>query len=479
MCGDWRLRTSGVVYKPLAGVRAAVRGRVDNLSFTTNRPHRPHRQRLPRGMNPHSQSPVTAGRRAAHRRLIRAAAIADAAGTLAAPGAVLIEDGRIVASGSPQSIGSAGDAGDAMEEVLPGEIVIPALVNAHAHLDLTHMGPQPQTGDFAAWVDRVRSGRARSPEAIAASVREGIRLSRAGGTAIVGDIAGVRSIVPTQTLRDAGMAAVSYLEVFGIGNTQAATIEFLKAATASQPGIDAGVRFGLQPHAPYSCGPDVYRAVAAMGLPLSTHLAETRDELEFVASATGPLADMLGRIGVWDDSITGFGRHSIDHITNLLGDHPLLAAHLNYLDDRHVELLARRKITVAYCPRASAYFGHVNHRYRDMLAAGVNVALGTDSILCLGTADRISVLDEMRLLHRRDATDPMTLLAMTTINGARVLGTRESLVTLKPGESAGLLALPVGDAPTSAHEAMVQAMKRDDPPRWVLGPIAGRNEWFQ
>ena len=141
--------------------------------------------------------------------------------------------------------------------------------------------------------------------------------------------------------------------------------------------------------------------------------------------------------------------------------------------------MARRKIGVAYCPRASAYFGHANHRYRDMLGAGVNVALGTDSILCLGTADRISVLDEMRLLHRRDATDPMTLLAMTTIKGARVLGTRESLVTLKPGESAGLLALRIGDAPTSAHEAMVQAMKRDDPPRWVLGPIAGRNEWFQ
>ncbi len=426
-------------------------------------------------MNPHSQSPVTAAHRA-RRRLILAAAIADAAGTQAAPGAILIEGDRILASGSPQSIGGAGDA---VEEALPRAIVIPALVNAHAHLDLTHMGPQPPTRDFAAWVEQVRAGRARSLEAIAASVCEGVRLSRAGGTAIVGDIAGARSTVPTQTLRESGMAAVSYLEVFGIGRTQAAAIEFLDAAARSQSAIDAGVRLGLQPHAPYSCGPEVYRAAAALGLPLSTHLAETCAEREFITSASGPLADMLKRIGVWDDSITGFGAHPIDHIANLLGDHPLLAAHLNDLDDRHIDLLARRKISVAYCPRASAYFGHANHRYREMLAAGVNVALGTDSILCLDTADRISVLDEMRLLHHCDATDPLTILHMATINGARALGVRESLVTLKPGESVGLLALQVDDSFTSARDAMISALKRDNPPQWVLGPIAGRNVWFQ
>lgn len=427
-------------------------------------------------MNTQSQSRSEAPH--SGRRLIRTAAVADAAGTLAAPGAILLGDGRIIAAGSPKVIG---DVAGAIVEDLPREIVIPALVNTHAHLDLTHIGPIPLEGGFTEWVDRVRAERARSPDDIAASVMEGVRLARAGGTAMVGDIAGVRSTVPTQALRGSGLGGASFLEVFGVGRTQAAAIEFLRSAAATTPQLAAGVRLGVQPHAPYSCGPEVYRTAASLGLPLSTHLAETRDELEFVATGSGPLAEMLKRIGVWDDSITGFGMHPIDHVARSIARsaRPMLAAHLNYLDDRHLGLLARDSISVAYCPRASAYFGHTGHRYRDMLAAGANVALGTDSMLCLDTPDRIGVLDEMRLLHRRDAADPLTLLAMATVNGAKALGVRDALVTIRAGESAGLLALPIDRTPASATDALAQALQRDDPPRWLLGPVAGKDAWFR
>jgi cytosine/adenosine deaminase-related metal-dependent hydrolase len=310
-------------------------------------------------------------------------------------------------------------------------------------------------------------------------VREGVRLSRAGGVAMVGDIAGVRSTVPTIALRETSLAGVSFFEIFGIGRTQAVAIEAMQASAQSIAGTRNGVRLGIQPHAPYSCGPDVYHAAAALGLPLATHLAETRDELEFVARGKGPLADMLKRIGVWDDSVAGNGLHAVDHVVNLLRGMPFIAAHLNYIDDRHIDALTCSQVSVAYCPRASAYFGHCDHRYRDMLAAGVNVALGTDSMLCLDTPDRISTLDEMRLLHRRDGTDAIDLLRMATINGARALDVRESLVTLAPGESAGLLALNVDSQMANARSALANAFGRDDAPRWVLGPIAGEDSWFK
>ena len=76
-----------------------------------------------------------------------------------------------------------------------------------------------------------------------------------------------------------------------------------------------------------------------------------------------------------------------------------------------------------------------------MLDAGINVALGTDSIVCLPAdqCNRLSVLDEMGFLHQRDGTDPLTLLRMATVNGARALGVDENLVTLRPGPSAGLM----------------------------------------
>ena len=95
-----------------------------------------------------------------------------------------------------------------------------------------------------------------------------------------------------------------------------------------------------------------------------------------------------------------------------------VAAHCNYVDDQAIRLLKLCEISVAYCPRASNYFGHQNHRYLEMIDAGVNVCLGTDSIICHGT---LSILDEMRFLYQRDKCNPEILLKMATVNGLRAL----------------------------------------------------------
>jgi cytosine/adenosine deaminase-related metal-dependent hydrolase len=407
------------------------------------------------------------------RMLIRAGMIADGDRVFAAPGAIIVDRGRIVASGSPQTVGPV--EGLSVND-LPNAVVLPALVNTHCHLDLTHIGPTPFGGEFARWADGVRRRRAIDEPAIEASVRRGIELSRAGGTAIIGDIAGARSLVPLRTLRDAALAGVSFLEVFGLGRNQETAVSVMRQAVDSIAAIENGVRLGLQPHAPYSCGLEVYRGAASMNRPLSTHLAETREELEFVAHASGPLADMIKRIGAWDDSIAGAEQHPIDHLADSLRATPCIAAHLNYIEERHLETLREWPITVAYCPRASAYFGHAAaHRYRDMLAHGVNVALGTDSILCLDTSDRLSTLDEMRFLFRRDGTDPATLLRMGTINGAKALGFDPDLVTLSPGATAGLIALSFN--PARVSDPLRQILTHDAPPQWILGPAAAHSSW--
>jgi cytosine/adenosine deaminase-related metal-dependent hydrolase len=413
-----------------------------------------------------------------HRQLITAAMVVDGAGVRAAPGALLLEGRSVVAAGSPQAIG---DAAGAARLEMPGAIVMPALVNAHAHLDLTHMPRIPFDGDFAAWIDRVRGGRAADDDAIEASVRRGIELSLAGGTALIGDIGGAGSTVPLQVLRESPLGGVGFIEVFGIGSARQRGLALIKRIV-SEAVADAGaVRLGLQPHAPYSCDGIVYEAARASGLPLCTHLAETPDEIEFTVRATGPLADMLRSFGLWDESITARRRHPIDDVCEVLGGVPLVAAHVNYLEDRHLKALAAASITVAYCPRASAYFGHPRtrphprpraaqppHRYREMIDAGVNVALGTDGALCLDTPDRIGVLDEMRLLWRRDGTDPRMLLRMATINGGQALGCDPSLVTFELGPVAGVIAVDID--PHEPADPLVQALGHDRAPRWVIAP---------
>jgi cytosine/adenosine deaminase-related metal-dependent hydrolase len=404
------------------------------------------------------------------RRLIRAAAIADGSAIAARPGALLIEANIVLAAGPTESIGQVANA-----EIIDatGELVIPALVNAHSHLDLTHIGPQPFNSSVVDWLTMVRQRRASDVETIRDSVHRGAELALAGGTGLIGDIAGSASAV--EALRDSPLAGVSYLEFFGLAGRQPLAIERMRTIVEQVPRVDRRVRLGLQPHAPYSCGLDVYRAAAASGLPLATHLAESLEELEFVSNACGPIAAMIRQIGVWDDTIHGCLQHPIDLLAGALPHRAMVAAHVNYLDDAQLLRLATTAISVAYCPRASSYFGHPHgqpqsHRYRDMLAAGINVALGTDSIVCLDTPDRISVLDDMRLLSRRDAVAPRTLLRMATEAGAAALGYDPAVATLAPprGRGVGVIALPID--PADPTDALLQTLRRDDSPRWLLQP---------
>jgi cytosine/adenosine deaminase-related metal-dependent hydrolase len=386
------------------------------------------------------------GKPAMPRRIIHARAIADYRGVLASPGAIVMEGRRILEIGTPQTVGSAGDT-TPLE--VPG-FVLPPLVNAHAHLDLSGVGPQPAAASLSAWIeDVVLPIRRRGDDA--AAIARGIDMALAGGTAFIGDIAA--SDLAVELVQQSPLRGVSFRECIGSGDQGAAVI----AHMPRMPG-------GLQPHALYSCDRDVFEAALASGRPLSTHLAETPEEVEFTMSGGGAMA-------AWLESLPGFeplrtwGGHPIDVLLDMLGDRPLLAAHCNHVEERHIDRLASSGITVAYCPRASAYFGHDNHRWRDMLDAGVPVAFGTDSLLCLDTPHRISVLDEMRYLWQRHKASAADLLTMATTHGAAALGVDRSLVTLEPGEIAGLLAVSGG--------TWEQAMGSNEPPKWILRPQNG------
>jgi cytosine/adenosine deaminase-related metal-dependent hydrolase len=408
------------------------------------------------------------------RRLIRAALAADGTGRRFAPAAILLEGPRLVAVERPARIGAVPDA--TMED-LGGGVILPAFVNAHCHLDLSHVEPFPWDGSFAGWIETVRRRRAADPGAVARAVDRGIALCRTGGTAIVGDIAGSvggrPSMVPAQRLREAGLAGVSFLEVFGRGPRQDAAAAALREALRDGGPPARGVRLGVSPHAPYSCGPGLYLEAARLGIPAATHLAETPEELRFTAEGAGPIAEFLARIGALDPGEPPAGVHPIDQVAEALAERAFLAAHVNYPQARHLELLCRWRTTVVYCPRASTYFGHPRpgyppHAYRRMLEAGVNVALGTDGLPCLDTPARISVLDEMRLLYRRDGADPMLLLRLATVGGAQALGFDPALVSLTPGRCAGVLAVPAARA--RDRDPLAAVLLGVEPPRWLLGP---------
>ncbi len=416
------------------------------------------------------------------RTLVSAALIADGTGFSAAPGAMLIEGRRVVAVGSPESIGRVGEA---TRLVLDREAVLPALVNAHTHLDLSHIGPRPYDGDFISWINAVRALRATSSGEEARAIRRGIDLSLAGGVAAVGDIAGVRSLVSHQELSRSPLGGVSFIEVFGVGPRQQLAIDFMRsiAARVGDTPSNCGVRLGLQPHAPYSCGPEVFlearRLAQSHGIPLSTHLGETLEELRFATDGDGPFAELLQGLGLWDRSMACLGSHPLEALAAAFEGVPWIAAHLNYLPTGGLERLAALPMTVAYCPRASAYFGHPQgshapHAYRAMLERGIKVAIGTDSILCLDTPDRLSPLDEVRFLLERDGTDPTVLLGMATVNGALALGLPAAAFSVGHADGvtplAGLLAIAIASGTRDARGMLADALRSATLPRWLLPP---------
>jgi cytosine/adenosine deaminase-related metal-dependent hydrolase len=402
--------------------------------------------------------------------MIRAGGLIDAVGRAAAPGMLLLEGGHVRAAGAPEAIGPVADV---PVEDWSGFLLMPGLVNAHAHLDLSGDGVWPPAGDdFRGWVGRVRALRAAmTPESRLKAAETGIQLALAGGTTCIGDIAGHPPNAAVEAVRASSLRGVSFLEVFGIGDGQGPALVQMQDALESHQLDGRGVRVGLSPHSPYSCGPRVFEAAAKLGVPLSTHMAETRAEIELLAEGTGPLRAMLEvDIGVWDQSVDVCGRHPIEALLGSLDRGRMLCAHVNWIEPQHVEMLAGTAARVVYCPRASAAFGHgppalPHHPWKSLHEAGLTVCLGTDSLLCLDTPNRLSVLDDMRLLYQRDGVAAELLLAMATTHGAAALDIDPAVATLGP-EAAGIIACPASGANVNAM--LEDVLRRSEGPTWVF-----------
>ncbi|MEC9373369.1 MAG: amidohydrolase family protein [Planctomycetota bacterium] len=415
--------------------------------------------------------------------LITAAGILDAASVEHAPGALLLGPApksvshlpfawTVFAAGAPGEVARHPAAAAATRIAMPDTLLTPAFANAHTHLDLTALGPRrfdPERG-FIGGIDSIRADRRTTVDAAAESLRLGVERSLAGGVVAVGDIIGgppdvMRACVAA--LRDSPLVGAAFLEAFGLPPHERIVAERLVGLAASMPARAGGVHLGLQPHAPYSAGPLLYaecaKAAEERGLALSSHLAESMDERRFVAEATGLFRTFLEHLGLWSDAIfapetgLGAGRHPIEHIGAVLESRPAprwLFAHCNDAPDKGIEILARLGASVAYCPRSSAYFGHPGqlgpHRWSAMRDAGVNVCLGTDSIVGLtpessGGLPRISPLDEIRVLHAATGADPKTLLEMATLNPAKALGLDPSHFEFNNGAIAGIAAIRLSD----------------------------------
>ena len=398
--------------------------------------------------------------------LYRAAWILPIAAPPIRGGWVLTGAGRIKGFG-------AADSSPVVSSPEPVEIVdlgdtavLPGLVNAHTHLELSWMrGQIPASRSMPAWAARLmalrRGVETDPPEPIADAIRE----VRAAGTTLVGDV--TNTLAPYELLAESGLGAAIFREILGFN---VSSPEQTAAAARSQ--LDAlppreWLRPSVAPHAPYSVSPALFLAVAqaAGNRPLSVHLGESSEEMQFLQDGTGAWRELLGQIGAWNDRWQPPGCGPVEYLDRLgLVNARLLAVHGTQLDDRELARLSAAGATLVTCPRSNRWTGAGTPPIERFYASGVHVAIGTDSLASVADLNVFAELAEVRRLAPH--VPAPRLLQSATIIGASALGFAEDFGTIEPGKRADLIAVHLPHGVADVEEYLVRGIE-PDAIRWL------------
>jgi cytosine/adenosine deaminase-related metal-dependent hydrolase len=368
--------------------------------------------------------------------------------------------GRIIAFGHSRP----GDF-TAPDEIDLGEVaVLPGLVNAHTHLELSWMrGRIPETDDFDRWIRAIielKKESARHGDNVAASIDEAIREARAFGTTLVGDV--TNTLATSRSLREQGMAAVVFHELLGFRSEDAASLmEEAQARLAGEPASDL-VRHTVAPHAPYSVSPALFGLIRAAlerdPFARSTvHLGESASEIEFLKHGTGPCRAGLEQMGKWDPSWVSPRSGPVEYLDRMrFLDARVLAVHGLQFSSAELARLAAVGVTLVTCPRGNMRTGAGVPPIEEFFESGVRVAVGTDSLASVPDLNLFSELEEMRRLA--PALPARLLLESATINGARALGFEADFGTIDSGKRDALIAVQLDGYVPSVEEYLLSGI---------------------
>ena len=376
-------------------------------------------------------------------------------------GSISIKDGRIVAV--EQRV-----ADDAID--LGAAAVMPALVNAHTHLELSYLRDRvPPATIFLDWIRTIMAARREYADAgdprILGAARTAIGEARASGTGLLGDIS--NTLVTAPLLREASMPAQVFYELlrFNAADPESLTREARAKADAAIH-ADGNVRVSLAPHAPYSVSPGLFGAIRAdldrhPGQVTSVHLGESPEEVEFIKRGTGPWRGLLEELGVWTDAWEAPGTSPVGYLDRLgFLDRRVVAVHGVQFDGDDLDRLRSRNMTIVSCPRSNQHVGVGAPPLEAFYAMNVNVAFGTDSLASVPDLNVFSELAEARRLAPR--VPARALLESATRQGAIALGFEADYGTIETGKRAHLIAVRVPAVVDDVEEYLVSGITPAD-----------------
>jgi cytosine/adenosine deaminase-related metal-dependent hydrolase len=352
---------------------------------------------------------------------------------------------------------------------LAEQALLPGLINAHCHFDYTCLrGKIPPQRTFADWIRAINAEKARlSPKDYLSSINEGFAEAKRFGTTTVANLTAFPDLIPQI---HAPIRTWWFAELIDVRASKHANeivdlaIESLRQAR-SEPVLsvaEGGAPWGLAPHALFTASENLYERCEEIArhenVLLTTHLAESREEMEMFRDASGPLYEFMKRIGRpmddcgnetplerFLDLIDRGGSPNRPQAIEVNRPYlPWIVAHLNELAESDFELLEKSnvKFPVVHCPRSHEYFKHNQFPFKRLHSLGFNISLGTDS---LASNENLSLFEEMRAFQRSEpGISPDEILKMATVNPAMALHREKMIGRIRPGFWADLIAIPCG-----------------------------------
>ena len=382
-----------------------------------------------------------------------------AAAPAIADGAVALEGDTVLAAGPRVELEARFGAGERLDAIL-----LPALVNAHLHLELSHMKGRVAGGEgLPAWIGLFLSSRALTrpgePEAAMAMAAEDLRRA---GVAAVGDVS--NTLASVAALARVGICGTVFHEVFGFSPERFATaLASARAERARRGPPPPGLLVRESPHAVYSTHRQAVEALLRAG-PGSIHLAEDPAERLFCRDGAGSFRLLLDSVGAAQvDALRVRGRSAVAAVAPLLASHHLVV-HCVDLDDDDVSLLAGTGATTVLCPRSNRHILGALPRLPALLEARIPLAIGTDS---LASSPSLAPLAELSLLRRAFPAVPASRLLPLAWNGPAVGA--PAVGRLASGAAPGVLAAPLrGARPEDPFEFLLGAFGAEDRPlSWI------------
>jgi cytosine/adenosine deaminase-related metal-dependent hydrolase len=381
-----------------------------------------------------------------------------------------IRDGWLaVDRGRVAALGAAGKRvlADGAEVVDLGHVaVMPGLVNAHTHLELSYLRDEvPPASQFVTWIRGIMKARRERPDPNGREILDAVEAalveSAACGTAIVGDIS--NTLVTFGPLTRSSLAAVVFYELIRFNTPDPAGVVAKALTELDALAPTERVRTSLAAHAPYSVAPLVLRAIRQAVnrdpfAPCSIHLSESAEEVEFIQTGGGPWRALLEEIGSWDPAWVAPGGSPVQFLDDSgFLDGRVLAVHGVQMTTADLDRLVARGTTLVTCPRSNGHTGAGAPPIEDFYNYGVKVAVGTDSLASSPDLNVFAELATMRALA--PTVSAGALLDSATRQGANALGFEADYGTIAPGKSARLLAIDIPADTEDVEEYLVSGVE--------------------